>query len=60
MDLRSLVPLRSQNTVMRPDISVFGTLQREVDRLFNDFARGVSAGAPPSVTGTRESNARTD
>ena len=43
MDLRSLVPFRGQGALMRPDFSVFGTLQREIDRLFDDFARGVSA-----------------
>jgi HSP20 family protein len=28
---------------MRPELSLFGSLQREVDRLFDDFARGVGA-----------------
>jgi HSP20 family protein len=40
MDLRSLVPFRGQGTAMRPEMSLFGPLQREVDRLFSDFTRG--------------------
>jgi HSP20 family protein len=41
MNLRSLVPFRDRASLARPDFSVFGSLQREVDRLFEDFARGV-------------------
>ena len=40
MNIRSLVPFR-QRGLAQPDLSVFGTLQREVDRLFDDFTRGV-------------------
>ena len=43
MDLRSLVPFRSHGSVSRPEISLFGSLQREVDRLFEDFTRGIGA-----------------
>ena len=43
MDLKSLVPFRGQGALTRPDFGVFGTLQREVDRLFDDFARGANA-----------------
>lgn len=42
MDLRSLVPFRGQGALSRPDLSLFGSLQREVDRLFEDFTRTVA------------------
>jgi HSP20 family protein len=41
MDLKSLVPFRGQDSLMRPDLNLFGSLQREVDRLFDDFTRGI-------------------
>jgi HSP20 family protein len=46
MDLRALVPFRSQAgaPMLRPELSLFGSLQREVDRLFDDFTRGVGSG----------------
>jgi HSP20 family protein len=40
MNIRSLVPFR-QRSLAQPDLAVFGTLQREVDRLFDDFTRGL-------------------
>jgi HSP20 family protein len=43
MDLRSLVPFRGHGAVSRPELSLFGSLQREVDRLFEDFTRGAGA-----------------
>ncbi len=43
MDLRPLVPFRGQGALTRPDFGLFGSLQREVDRLFDDFARGASS-----------------
>jgi HSP20 family protein len=43
MNLRSLVPFRDRASLARPELGVFGSLQREVDRLFEDFARGVPA-----------------
>jgi HSP20 family protein len=42
MDLRSLVPFRGQGALMRPELNLFGSLQREVDRLFEDFTRGIA------------------
>lgn len=39
MNLRSLIPLRDRGGLARPE--VFGSLQREVDRLFDEFARGL-------------------
>jgi HSP20 family protein len=47
MNLRSLVPFRDRQNVARFEPSVFGTLQREVDRLFDDFARNFGALAAP-------------
>ena len=43
MDLRPLVPFRGQGVLMPPAFGLFGSLQREVDRLFDDFARGTSS-----------------
>ena len=40
MNLRALVPFRDRQTLARPELNVFGSLQREVDRLFDEFARG--------------------
>jgi HSP20 family protein len=39
MNMRSMVPFR-QRSLVQPDLSMFGTLQSQVDRLFDDFARG--------------------
>jgi HSP20 family protein len=44
MNLRSLVPFRDRGAVARGDADVFGTLQREIDRLFDDFTHGFGAG----------------
>jgi molecular chaperone DnaK len=49
MDLRSLVPFRGQGALMRPDLNLFGSLQREVDRLFEDFTRGIAPANGGSV-----------
>jgi HSP20 family protein len=40
MNLRSLVPFRDRGAVARGDADVFGSLQREIDRLFDEFAHG--------------------
>ena len=40
MMLRSLVPAREPNALMRPDFGLFG-LHREIDRLFSEFAQGM-------------------
>lgn len=40
MNVRSLVPFRDRQSAARPAFYLFGSLQREVDRLFDDFARG--------------------
>jgi HSP20 family protein len=55
MNLMSLVPFRGRTSLARPDTDVFGSLQREVDRLFEDFMRGAAtlpasgAGLVPSI-----------
>jgi HSP20 family protein len=43
MNLRALVPFRDHQGLARPELGVFGSLQREVDRLFDEFARGTLA-----------------
>jgi HSP20 family protein len=43
MNLRSLVPFRDRGAVARGDADVFGSLQREIDRLFDDFTHGFGA-----------------
>ena len=45
MNLRALVPFRDRQGLARPELGVFGSLQREVDRLFDEFARGTLATA---------------
>ncbi len=47
MNLRTLMPFSDNRaTPMRPEVSFFGPLQREIDRLFDDFARLTTLGAP--------------
>ena len=43
MRLRSLVPSREPNALMRPDFGLF-SLHREIDRLFNEFVQGGGGG----------------
>jgi len=43
MNLRSLVPSRERGGLARSDVGIFGpfgSLHREIDRLFDDFTRG--------------------
>jgi HSP20 family protein len=41
MNLRSLIPIGRDRTVARHELfTPFATLQREIDRLFDDFTRG--------------------
>lgn len=46
MSLRSLTPFRDRNTLARPEPSLFGSLQREIDRLFDDFHRSMEGAWP--------------
>src|SRR5882757_5082726 len=49
MNLRTLMPFSDNRaTPMRPEVNFFGPLQREIDRLFDDFARLTTLGAPGS------------
>jgi HSP20 family protein len=43
MNLRSLIPIGRERDVARRDINPFASLQREVDRLLEDFGRGFPA-----------------
>lgn len=40
MSLRSLLPIGREPALARRDFNPFGTLQREIDHLFEDFGRG--------------------
>ena len=42
MNLRSLAPFSGSSNAARPEIGFFGTLQREVDRLFDEFSRDLA------------------
>jgi HSP20 family protein len=46
MNLRALVPFTSRSIATRPEAGSFGSLHREIDRLFDDFTRGLSVAAP--------------
>jgi HSP20 family protein len=45
MNFRSLAPFRG-TTPARPEAFLFGPLQREIDRLFDDFTRGLGVVGP--------------
>jgi HSP20 family protein len=45
MNLKSLVPFRDRANLARPEQNLFGTLHREIDRLFEDFTRGLGVTA---------------
>jgi HSP20 family protein len=54
MNLTSLIPFRGRASLARTDVDMFGSLQREIDRLFDDFMRGAAlpaagAGLVPSI-----------
>jgi HSP20 family protein len=40
MNFRSIVPFKGSQSVARTGPDVFGSLQREIDRLFDEFAHG--------------------
>lgn len=48
MNLRSMVPFRDRGLLSGPE-AFFGPLQREIDRLFDDFSRGLSIGTGQSA-----------
>lgn len=43
MNLKSLIPVGRDRNVQRRDFHPFASLQREVERLFEDFGRGLPA-----------------
>ena len=43
MNLKSLIPIGRERGMARPDLFPFTSLQREIDRLFEDFTRGFPA-----------------
>jgi HSP20 family protein len=49
MNLKSLIPVSRDRNAARSDVTVFDTLQREIDRVFADFTRGF-----PSFGGGRD------
>jgi HSP20 family protein len=49
MNLRSLIPQRDRAALARPEANPFGSLQREVDRLFEEFSRGLPMFAMPAM-----------
>lgn len=49
MNMRALVPFQDRQGMARSDLNLFGSLQREIDRLFDDFARGFGALAVPAT-----------
>jgi HSP20 family protein len=49
MNLRSLIPLRDRTGLARPEANPFGSLQREVDRLFEEFSRGLPTFWTPTM-----------
>jgi HSP20 family protein len=50
MNLRSLIPSRGNGNLARPEFNVFASLHREVDRLFDDFTRGLGGNGTPAVS----------
>jgi HSP20 family protein len=46
MNLRSLVPFANAGGRTMQPATMFGSLHREIDRLFDDFTRGTLAGLP--------------
>jgi HSP20 family protein len=49
MNLRSLIPMRDRTGVARYEANPYGSLQREVDRLFEEFSRGLPMLATPAL-----------
>jgi len=61
MNLRSLMPIGRDRKMARREFAPFDTLQREVDRVFDEFTRGWPGFALPmgltrvfSVSGSNE------
>jgi HSP20 family protein len=52
MELKSLIPVGRDRNVARREWNPFDTLQREIDRLFDDFGRGSPGLHAPNLTST--------
>lgn len=52
MNLRSLMPIGRDRKIVRRDAGPFESLQREVDRVFDEFTRGFSSFAFPTLSST--------
>lgn len=50
MNLRELVPFAPRSNAMRPETAAFGSLHREIDRLFDDFTRSIGVVRAPATT----------
>jgi len=52
MNLKSLIPFGDGGTRAAPPANLFGTLHREIDRLFDDLTRGglPAFGSPNSIS----------
>src|SRR6266404_9015248 len=50
MNLRSLAPFPARGSVAPTEVNLFGSLHREIDRLFEDFTRGLGALSPQSTS----------
>jgi HSP20 family protein len=49
MNLRSLIPVGRSHDLARRDVTPFASLQREIDRIFDDFSRGFPGFATQSL-----------
>src|SRR5690242_20069178 len=61
MNLTSLVPFRGRTNLARTDVDMFGSLQREIDRLFYDLLQGAAlpaagSGLVPTIDVTESDN----
>jgi HSP20 family protein len=54
MNLRSLIPIGRSRDVARREYSPFWSLQREIDRLFDDFTRGFPSFSTTAGSGGQE------
>jgi HSP20 family protein len=55
MNLKSLIPIRRDRAVEHRDVRPFTALQREIDRLFDDFARGFPGFGVPALAADKAS-----
>jgi HSP20 family protein len=58
--MKALIPVNEQRGVFRPGDGVFGNLQREIDRLFDNFTRTVATPTGPTAMVPRMDIVETD